>query len=483
MRSLSMVALEVYLRSIVSPCLQFFNEHTAQLEDLQNELVDINQRMNTIQSKADGEKRPLGKEENETIDALLEKFYAVEDEIDRRKHIAEANERLSKPSGRKTQPDDGKGKPLNRPAARTNPAWMNDKDKWGWDSFGQFAKAVKRATMPGGYQERDPRLSFNVDSNITAGSSDPGEDGGFAIPPDFRREIMVQVSGEDSLVARTDQYTTDSNGVSFPADATTPWGTAGIQAYWLGEGQQKPPSKPVLNLVDIKLHKLAALINMTDELLEDVPAMSTYLRNKTPQVIGFKVNDAIVNGTGDSSLMPSGILESSAKVTVPPEGSSAGDPLTYADIVNMWAALYAPCRRNAIWLVNQAIEASMFRMAFPGTGTAVPVYLPQGGLSVSPFATLLGRPVIPTEAAAPLGTEGDIILVDLTKYATVQKTSGLRQDVSIHLYFDYDITSFRFVMRFGGKPWWTGPVEGGPGQASSQGGVQRSCIVTLGDRS
>lgn len=483
MRSLSMVALEVYLRSIVSPSLQFFNEFSEKLEDLQNELVEVSERMNVIQFKADGEKRELRDDEKEVIDNLFARFESIEDEMDRRKRISDTQARLAKPAGRKTAPNDGREKPLALAAARTNPAWVNDKDKWGWDSFGQFAKAVKTAMRPGNTMSIDPRLIMNVDSNITAGSSEPGEDGGFAIPPDFRREIMIQVSGEDSLVSRTDQYTTDSNAVSFPADATTPWGTAGIQAYWLGEGQQKTPSKPGLNLVEIKLHKLAALINMTDELLEDAAAMSTYLRNKTPQVIGFKVNDAIVNGVGDSSLMPFGILESNAKVTVPPEGSSAGDPLTYADVVNMWAALYAPCRRNAVWLVNQAIEASMFRMAFPGTGTAVPVYLPQGGLSVAPYATLLGRPVIPTEAAQPIGTEGDIILVDLTKYASVQKTSGLRQDVSIHLYFDYDITSFRFVMRFGGKPWWTGPVEGGPGQASSQGGVLRSCIVTLGDRS
>ena len=482
MKTMTMVALEVYLLSVANPRQQCFAEFSAKIEDLQNELIELNQRMNTIQAKADGENRSLTKEETQTIDALLDKFMLAEDEIDRRKHISDTTDRLAKPAGRKTLPDDGRAKPLNRAAIHTNPAWVNDKDKWGWDTFGQFAKAVKTAMRPGNAMSIDPRLIMNVDSNITSGASEPPEDGGFAIPPDFRREIMVQVSGEDSLVARTDQYTTDSNMVSFPADATTPWGTAGIQAYWLGEGQQKPASKPTLNLVEIKLHKLAALINMTDELLEDVAAMSTYLRNKTPQVIGFKVNDAIINGVGDSSLMPFGILESGAKVTVDPEGSSIGEPLTMADITNMWSRMYGPCRRNAVWLINQALETSLYRLAFPGTGTAVPVYLPPGGLSASPYGTLMGRPVITTEAANEVGTEGDIILVDLTKYASVQKTTGLRQDVSIHLYFDYDITSFRFVMRFGGKPWWAAPVTGNPGADTSAGGVTRSCIVTLGDR-
>src|SRR6185436_8387886 len=104
----------------------------------------------------------------------------------------------------------------------------------------------------------------NVDSNITAGSEEPAADGGFAIPPDFRREIMVKVVGEDSLMSRTDQYTSESNGISFPTDESTPWGVTGIQAYWTGEGQQKTQSKPAVGLFEVKLHKLAALVPMTD---------------------------------------------------------------------------------------------------------------------------------------------------------------------------------------------------------------------------
>jgi hypothetical protein len=49
-----------------------------------------------------------------------------------------------------------------------------------------------------------------------------------------------------------------------------------------------------------------------------------------------------------------------------------------------------------------------------GTG-GVPVYLPPGGLSESPYAILKGRPVIPVEYCATLGTVGDIILADFTQ--------------------------------------------------------------------
>ncbi len=482
----AMLQLEAFLRSIASPAVRFFAEvvdvTAERLEDLQNELRDTTKRADEIQAKADKSKRALTPEEAESIDTLYTRFNAIELEITRRNNQIDMQARLNKPMGRKTQPDDGRGKPLNRPAIEVNDRFTKDKEKWGWESFGAYAKAVKTAHSRGSLPI-DPRLIYNVDSNITAGSEEPGADGGFAIPPDFRREIMVKVVGEESLIGRTDQYTSESNGISFPTDESTPWGVTGIQAYWTGEGQQKTQSKPNVGLFEVKLHKLAALVPMTDELLEDAAAMSTYLRRKTPEVIAFKVNDAIINGIGDSSGMPFGILESSARVTVDPDGSSAGNAIVMQDIVNMYSRMYAPCRRNSVWLINQSLEPALWMMSFPGTGTAVPVYLPAGGLSASPFATLMGRPVIPIESAQEVGTEGDIILADLTRYVTVQKTSGLRQDVSIHLFFDYDITAFRFVLRIGGKPWWTSPVTGNPGSETSAGGITRSCFVTLGDRS
>jgi HK97 family phage major capsid protein len=117
-------------------------------------------------------------------------------------------------------------------------------------------------------------------------------------------------------------------------------------------------------------------------------------------------------------------------------------------------------------------------LAFPnlGSGTVVPVYLPSGGLSATPYATLLGRPVVPSEVAQQLGYEGDLILVDFSQYLTVAKAGGLRSDISIHLWFDYDVTAFRFIMRLGGQCWWTSPIK------RAHGTNTLSCCVTLADR-
>jgi len=491
--------LERRLGAMLNPNWRFYNDPTPvmaapesgqfadKIEDLQGELLDLSQKMTNIQATAKAEQnRSLTEAESISLDAMLSRFDAVYNEIERRQRIARAVSTTQVSAGRRTSSGGGTGTGAERESYRpasASPNFANDRDKWGWRTFGEFARSVKNAMRPGSNMSVDPRLIANVGGPDVTGNGETNEDGGFAVPPDFRREIMQKIAGEDSLLARTDGYTTESNMITFPTDETAPWqSSGGIQAYWLGEGEKKTQSKPALKSFDVKLHKLAALIPMTDEILDDAAVMTTYLRRKAPDVIGFKVNHAIINGLGDGSLMPFGMLGSAARVTVERNTSSPASPFTFDDAVNMWTRLFRPCRANAIWLINQSIETAMLKMAFPGAGTAVPVYLPPGGLSQTPYGTLLGRPVIPTEACAEVGTEGDIILCDLKQYVTAQKVGGMRQDISMHLFFDYDITAFRFVLRVGGKPWWSAPVSAAPGSENSPStAVTRSCYVTLGD--
>jgi HK97 family phage major capsid protein len=122
----------------------------------------------------------------------------------------------------------------------------------------------------------------------------------------------------------------------------------------------------------------------------------------------------------------------------------------------MWGRLYAPWRASAVWLINPAMEEVLNGMAFgaaPAAGS-LPAYMPPGGASVSPYGTLMGRPVIPHQACAAAASKGDIILADFNQYLSVTKTTGMRTDVSIHMYFDTDQVAFRFIMRVGGEPWW-----------------------------
>jgi HK97 family phage major capsid protein len=210
----------------------------------------------------------------------------------------------------------------------------------------------------------------------------------------------------------------------------------------------------------IRLNKLVALVPVSDELLEDGPAIEGYIRRKAPDKINFKVSRSIVAGTGTGQ--PLGILNSPAKITVD-AGVAPSGSIQFPHVADMYGRMFGPFRQRAVWLVNPELDAQLMKMFFSTIpvasvpATPIPVYLPANSVANQPYATLLGRPVIPTQACEPLGTEGDIIFADLTQYLALVKTGVIRTDVSIHVYFVQDLTAFRFVLRIGGMPWIPAP--------------------------
>lgn len=476
MKMLTMVALEAFLRAVATPFVRFYNEFSEKIEDLRNQLTETLQQMKNLQAKVDGEKRKMSEEELDQFTALSDQFDALKEEIERREDLEAKEQILSTGRGRKTEPEpgpsnaaqqygSGTGAPGgSRRPTRTRPMVEVD-NRWGWNSFGDFAIGVFQAAMG----NLDPRLIMNQPTHVS--TEGVGADGGFAVPPEFRTQVQAMLSGEDSLLARTDQWQSNSNLLIVPTDETTPHGSSGLQAYWESEASQITQSKIALKQSLNRLYKLTALVPASDELLEDSAAMSTYIRRKAPEKIVSRVNEGIIEGTGAGSML--GILNSPHKVTVSAEGGQSADTVIFENIVKMYNRLHPAFRARAAWFINADVEPQLLQMAFPTSGTAVPVYLPAGGLSASPFATLMGKPVIPTEHCPELGAEGDIIIADLSQYWSVLKTGGMRQDVSMHLFFDRDLTAFRFILRIGGQPWWSAPIS------PKHGSTTRSSIVTL----
>ena len=428
--------------------------------ELQDRMTETNDQARAIQARADGEKRDLTEDEAGEIETLTADFDRIEKDMLRRERLAAQQAKLAKPAGRKTDPSDpGEGTDPIGQANRAGsdgaalprlPARAADTGKWGWRAFGEFAQAVRLGSMQGGAVDNRLRARMAPTTVTTEGT---GADGGFAIPPDFRTEIAELMQAETSLASRCDSMESSSNFLSFPRDATTPWQTSGgILAYWEGEGQQLTQSKLSLEKELVPLNKLTVLVPVTEEALEDAPALGSYLRRKAPQKMNFKVDLAIVQGTGVGQ--PTGILNAGCLVSVAKESGQTADTLKFENVVKMWSRCYAKSRLSAVWLINQDIEPQLMTMEFTGTNSSVPAYLPANGLSGSPYGTLMGRPVIPHEACETLGDKGDILLVNLQDYLLGRKIGGIRAETSIHLWFDYDVTAFKFVLRIGGRPWW-----------------------------
>ncbi len=350
---------------------------------------------------------------------------------------------------------------------------VHDDPRAGFKNFGDFALAVRDACQPG--KRPDERLAMMAKS--PAGMNETtNADGGFLVPTEFSRKILERVFAQNNLLSLTDSYTVASNTIAFPRNAETSrvngsrWG--GVRAYWRSEGDQATASRPTFGRLQLTLHKLFVMIHASDELLSDAQGMALeqYLTRVAGEEINFVVSDAILNGSG--SGQPLGILNSGALVTVDKESGQPAATVSAQNLVDMWSRLWAPCRANAVWLINQGVESQLHTLTVGDGSAAVLAYLPPGGLAGKPFATILGRPVVPVEWCSALGAAGDIVLADLRHYVTISK--GLIESaLSIHLRFDYDESTFRFIFRVDGQPWWTAPLTPYKGTST------QSCFVTL----
>jgi HK97 family phage major capsid protein len=443
----------------------------ARLRDRQTELLT---QQETIVAAADADRREITVEERTQINALADESDRLEAECVQRQRVLDQAARLQAPQPRRSEPepipgDEPEPRVTNRgqqPAPRL-PASPRAQvtGNFGFRNFGDFARSV-RAANPRFGGEVDPRLIRNAAASTYATEA-TGADGGFLVPPDFRTEINQAVFGEMSIVGRTDRQRTSSNQITFPMDMTTPWGASGIQGYWVGEGQTKTQSKPAFEDVTVKANTLAVLVPVTEELLEDAPALDGYLRRKAPEVMDYKISDAIVRGNGVGK--PLGILDSNngALVTVSKESAQTADTINATNVLKMLARMPLGSRSTAEWLINPDAEVQLPLMTIGNQ----PMYLPPGGLRDNPYGSLLGRPVVPHQAASTVGDLGDIILWDPKQYLTLTKTgngrdeNGMRADVSIHLWFDQDLVAYRFTIRIGGQPWW--PTYIAPANGSS----------------
>lgn len=319
--------------------------------------------------------------------------------------------------------------------------------KRGFRTVGEFMQSVFRAEQPG--QSPDQRLLIGAAAPSYYGNENAGQDGGFLVPPEFSKEIFTLSLGEDSLLPLTDEVEIDSNSMAFPKDETTPWGTNGIRAYWQGEAATANATKPAMGLATLRLKKLMALVPTTDELLADANALTSYLPGKIADSIRWKTNEAILFGAGNG--IPAGCLASAAVITVTKESGQATQTLDPKNLAKMVARLPAGSYSKAVWIINNDVLPALFTLTLGN----YPIYLPGGasvgGLQVSPYGLLLGRPILVSQHAASFSSQGDVILVDLSYYQTITKAGGMQTATSMHLYFDADLTAFRTTFRMDGQ--------------------------------
>jgi HK97 family phage major capsid protein len=359
--------------------------------------------------------------------------------------------------------------------------------------FGAFLQAVKKAGTEG-TPIREPRLKRSVPGAwdaITKAPTGLGEtvpsDGAFLVAQEFIPNLLDRAYNSGMVISRCAKQPVGANfnGVKMPAiDETSRadgsrWG--GVRAYWVAEAASITASHPKFRQINLELEKLAALCYVTEELLQDSVALEGYVNRWFPQEIGFKLDDAVINGDGAGK--PLGILNSPARVAVAAETNQAATTIVTNNILKMWRRCWAHSWANAVWFINQNTLEQLATLTIPiGTaGTLAALFqfptTAAGPFGNATYGSILGRPVIPIEQAASVGTEGDVILTDLSQYIVIDK-GGINAASSIHVAFVTDQTAFRFTYRVNGQPVWASALTPYKGTSDTL-----SPYVTLATRS
>jgi HK97 family phage major capsid protein len=132
------------------------------------------------------------------------------------------------------------------------------------------------------------------------------------------------------------------------------------------------------------------------------------------------------------------------------DSGQAAASITTTNFTNMDSRLWGPSRKNAVWFINADLNPQLYTLTIPGaTGTATALYVQ--GQNKDGYPTILNKPVIPIEQAAAGGTQGDLLLCDMSQYLIGQK-EGLKADSSIHVAFLTGQQAFRWTLRNDGQP-------------------------------
>jgi HK97 family phage major capsid protein len=298
-----------------------------------------------------------------------------------------------------------------------------------------------------------------------------GEDGGFAVPaPVVSMMLEATMTGGEILSRVTSRPITAGNSYTetLVKEESRVAGSrnGGVRAFWLAEDGSYTESKGATRQLDLKLQKLGALCKVTEEQMEDGPALVSWLNEQVPEELRFNAEQAIWEGDGAGK--PLGAMTSGALVTVAIEGSqtianTAGN--IWVNAAKMYSRMPARSRANAAWFINDELWAKILT-ATAGTGAgAPPVFIVPGQIQQFPNGALYGRPIVPVEYASAEGTVGDFVFADFSDYVLAQK-GGIRAQSSMHVDFVRDKQALKFTWRVNGAPRTRVPVTPFKGSAS-----------------
>jgi len=239
-------------------------------------------------------------------------------------------------------------------------------------------------------------------------------DGGFLTGADLMGDIIARVWRPGSIASRCTRIPTTqlSIDVSMLDEKSRIDGSraGGLLGYWSGEASTIGATHPTFRSVGLTMKKLTALLETTNETLDDIASFNALLDVFVASEFAYLLEDSIIRGSGTDR--PLGLLNSPCRIIQAKESGQADDTINWLNLANMMQRMWTGGLSSAVWIVNQDALPQL-RAITRGTATGPAAYAPS--TAEGEPDRLLGRPVIVSESASALGDEGDVILADLSQ--------------------------------------------------------------------
>jgi HK97 family phage major capsid protein len=197
-------------------------------------------------------------------------------------------------------------------------------------------------------------------------------------PPSEFERVLIKALEDENIIRTLAHVITSSSG-----DKKIPVIASNGTASWVDEGAAIPESADSFGQVNLGAHKLATMLKISEELLNDSAFnLEQYAAKEFGRRMGRAEEEAFIGGNGTGK--PAGFL-SAAQVGVTTASATA---ITLDEIIDLYHSLREPYRRNAVFIMND-MTIKTIRKFKETTGG----YLWQPSVQAGQPDTILGRPV------------------------------------------------------------------------------------------
>ncbi len=304
----------------------------------------------------------------------------------------------------------------------------------------------------------------------TALAESSGITGGYTVPPMFAQQLQMLAIEESVVQGMATSMPLTSRTLLVPSlDVTTVNAAgvsnllSGVQMQWLAEAATRPETEPQFRQTELTAWELSGYAIASNTLLADnavgLDAVLTMLFSAS---IAWYSEYAFLQGNGVGK--PLGILNAPASLVV---NRTTTSYVRWEDFTNLYGKIYFPLLKSGrlAWMAHQSTIPNILRLndesgtTTTTTGSGRLVYQPfdQGAKKAPTPWEVFGAPIYFTEKLPALGTKGDLIFCDWSKYL-VGNRMELQIEVSPHVKFLNNQLVWRIVARLDGQPWLNNPV-------------------------